>query len=157
MRSLVRAAACVWLQVLRKYGLLGEDGVDALEALGEAVQLAKLSAGEPCTRWRCLPSLDGYSPFNTLPSSAIFMSKWRLMPCFKTEHQLLECAVGCTAAEEDLLGDVPDDFLDPVTFELMTDPVLLPRGCAPPPCWPQCLLWPCAAKQFWRFIINWLH
>ncbi len=46
-------------QVLRKYGLLAEDDVDALEALGEAVQLAKLTA----------------------------------------------------AQEEDLLGDVPDEFL----------------------------------------------
>ena len=34
------------------------------------------------------------------------------------------------AADDDVLGDVPDDFLDPFTCELMTDPVLLPRQCA---------------------------
>lgn len=49
-------------QVLRKYGLLSEDEVDAMEALGEAVGLAKLNA----------------------------------------------------AQEEDLLGDVPDEYMDPL-------------------------------------------
>lgn len=37
---------CPHAQVLRKYGLLGEEEVDALEALGEAVQLAQLTAAQ---------------------------------------------------------------------------------------------------------------
>jgi ubiquitin conjugation factor E4 B len=55
------------MQVLRKYGLLSEDEVDAMEALGESVGLARLSA----------------------------------------------------AQEEDLLGDVPDEFLDPLLGTVM--------------------------------------
>lgn len=31
------------------------------------------------------------------------------------------------AAEDDELGDAPDEFLDPLTYDLMSDPVLLPR------------------------------
>jgi hypothetical protein len=54
-------------QVLRKYGLLSEEEVDAMEALGESVGLARLSA----------------------------------------------------AQEEDVLGDVPDEFLDPLLGTVM--------------------------------------
>jgi len=61
--------------VLRKFGLLDEGDVDELEAVGERVQVARLTQ----------------------------------------------------AADDDVLGDAPDEFLDPVTFDLMTDPVLLPR------------------------------
>jgi ubiquitin conjugation factor E4 B len=31
------------------------------------------------------------------------------------------------AAEDDELGEAPDEFLDPLTYDIMTDPVLLPQ------------------------------
>ncbi len=32
------------------------------------------------------------------------------------------------AADEEELGDVPDEFLDPLLFHLMEEPVILPSG-----------------------------
>ena len=82
-RSSARSAAG-GVQVLRRFGLLGEEEVDRLEGLGERVQVARLTQ----------------------------------------------------AADDDVLGEAPDEFLDPITFDLMTDPVLLPRQCAPQPSQP---------------------
>jgi len=40
----------------------------------------------------------------------------------------VEKAVQSGVEEEEDLGDVPDEFLDPLMFTLMEDPVLLPSG-----------------------------
>ncbi|GAA6057987.1 hypothetical protein JCM3770_004600 [Rhodotorula araucariae] len=37
-------------------------------------------------------------------------------------------AIKLSEEEDDALGDVPDEFLDPLTYELMRDPVLLPSS-----------------------------
>lgn len=76
----IHCAAGGRVQVLRRFGLLGEEEVDRLEGLGERVQVARLTR----------------------------------------------------AADDDVLGEAPEEFLDPITFDLMDDPVLLPRQCAPP-------------------------
>merc|ERR1719263_1131639 len=38
----------------------------------------------------------------------------------------LQSQVAADAQEDEMLGDIPDEFLDPIQFTLMQDPVLLP-------------------------------
>ncbi|KAJ3014704.1 hypothetical protein HKX48_004997 [Thoreauomyces humboldtii] len=40
----------------------------------------------------------------------------------------VEAAIKATAVEEEELGDVPDEFLDPLLFHIMDDPVVLPTS-----------------------------
>ncbi len=161
---------CPHAQVLRKYGLLGEEEVDALEALGEAVQLAQLTAAQEeemlgdvpddflvrslrfaadCTHCHFWDpgaphgqQLSAVSPshvkirkrFESLPGFRIFFNSIQIghaAEAAKPAPAKLDTQQQCngTATCAMVTDNADATSQDPVTFELMVDPVLLPRGC----------------------------
>ena len=50
------------------------------------------------------------------------------MIAFDSLPDAVEKVVGKVTAEEALLGDIPEEFTDPIVDELMRDPVILPSG-----------------------------
>jgi ubiquitin conjugation factor E4 B len=63
--------------------------------------------------------LSGGSPPN-LPSSSLATFEALCRRCVEAQGEM--------ADEEEELGDIPDEFLDEITSEIMTDPVRLPSG-----------------------------
>jgi len=61
------------------------------------------------------------------------MRKFNLKPAEEVDHLMelisrVEDARKNTKQEEEELGNVPDEFLDPITADIMRDPVMLPSG-----------------------------
>jgi len=75
-----------------------------------------------CCAHRRRQGVDWCAAFPSLP----------LSPALRAFGQLLDALAGARAAHEEatastcLPDDVPDDFLDPITMELLRDPVKLP-------------------------------
>lgn len=79
-------------------------------------------------------SSDGRSYRDAMFEEAlIVVERHALMPPDKI-HQIRTLAQKCKeaamqgAAEEEILGDIPDEFLDPIQCTLMRDPVILPTS-----------------------------
>ncbi|UPR03194.1 ubiquitin conjugation factor E4 [Chloropicon primus] len=47
---------------------------------------------------------------------------------FASFIEKLQSQVAADAKEEEMLGEIPDEFLDPIQYTLMTDPVILPSS-----------------------------
>jgi hypothetical protein len=52
----------------------------------------------------------------------------RCQPCFEELAERTRLVYAAAEEEEADLGEIPDDFLDPIMCTLMTDPVKLPSG-----------------------------
>merc|ERR1712072_129971 len=50
------------------------------------------------------------------------------MKCLETFIEKLHTQVAADAKEDEMLGEIPDEFLDPILSTLMEDPVTLPSS-----------------------------